>query len=232
MKKVFLLFAASCFILSACVPDMLKPQATSPAPAPISEADIQATVAVQVAQTLQALPTPTLAPSNTPVVATATSAPTQTQTQPMPTVTATGTQNPTLLTLTATLGTGTVTLTAGTAGTLPFTATSNLSISGTVTGTPYYQYAGTMPPDLPFGNISLINMSKTAASISLRCETKDGYVTYIDYPLGGSTVDDSIPAGSYTYVAWVGGREFSNRFKLDKFQDLKFIIYKDRIEIK
>jgi hypothetical protein len=225
MKKMLFLLTAFCFTLSACVPNMLQPQATSPAP--MSEADIQATVAVQVEQTLQSLPTPTLAPSNTPVVMvmTSTSAPTQTQTQAVPTPIVTQT-------LTATSGTGTVIPTTGTAGTLPFTATLNPAISVTATGTPYYQYAGTMPPDLPFGNISLVNMSKTDASISLRCETKDGYVTYIDYPLGGSTVDDSIPAGSYTYVAWVGGRQFSNSFTLGKFQDLKFIIYKDRIVIK
>jgi len=213
MKKMFFLFTMLSFILSACVPAILQqPQATSPAP--ISEADIQATVAIQVEQTIQSLPSPTLAPSNTPVVMTATNTAIQ----------ATATTTPVLLTLTATLATGT-------ALTLP-SSTAGLTVNVTSTGTPYYQYAGTMPPDLPYGNITLINMSKTDASISLRCTTKDGYVTNIDYPLGGSTVDDSIPAGSYTYVAWVGGRQFTNSFKLSKFQDLKFIIYKDRIEIK
>jgi len=216
MKKMFFLFTMLSFILSACVPAILQqPQATSPAP--ISEADIQATVAIQVEQTIQSLPSPTLAPSNTPVVMTATNTPMQ----------ATSTSTPVLSTLTAT----TVTLATGTALTLP-SSTAGLAVNMTSTGTPYYQYAGTMPPDLPYGNITLINMSKTDASISLRCTTKDGYVTNIDYPLGGSTVDDSIPAGSYTYVAWVGGKQFTNSFKLSKFQDLKFIIYKDRIEIK
>jgi hypothetical protein len=213
MKKMFFLFTMLSFILSACVPAILQqPQATSPAP--ISEADIQATVAIQVEQTIQSLPSPTLAPSNTPVVMTATNTAIQ----------ATSTSTPVLLTLTATLATGT-------ALTLP-SSTAGITVNLPPTGTPYYQYAGTMPPDLPYGNISLINMSKTDASISLRCTTKDGYVTNIDYPLGGSTVDDAIPAGSYTYVAWVGGKQFTNSFKLSKFQDLKFIIYKDRIEIK
>ncbi len=215
MKKMFFLFTMLSFILSACVPAILQqPQATSPAP--ISEADIQATVAIQVEQTIQSLPSPTLAPSNTPVVMTATNTAIQS--------TSTSTSTPVLLTLTATLATGT-------ALTLP-SSTAALAVNLTPTGTPYYQYAGTMPPDLPYGNITLINMSKTDASISLRCTTKDGYVTNIDYPLGGSTVDDAIPAGSYTYVAWVGGKQFTNSFKLSKFQDLKFIIYKDRIEIK
>lgn len=226
MKKMFFLLTALCFSLSACIPAALQqPQATSPAP--ISEADIQATVAIQVEQTIQSLPTPTLAPTNTAVVTTATSAPTQTQA--MPTATPTETQNPTLLTLTATVGSGTVTLTAGA---LPFTTTPNPAVSVTPMGTDYFQYAGTMPPNLPSGNISLINMSKVDASISLRCETKDGYVTYIDYPVGGSTVNDRIPAGTYTYVAWVGGKKSDGGFKLKAQQDVNFIIYKDRIEIK
>ena len=232
MKKMFFLFAAFCFTLSACVPNAQQPQATSPAP--ISEADIQATVAVQVAQTIQSLPSPTLAPSNTPVVITSTSAPTQTQTQAVPTSTSTETQNPTLMTLTATLGVGTVTLTTGATGAVPFTTTATpaLALIVTTTGTPYFQYAGTMPPELPSGNIALINMSKVDASISLRCETKDGYVTYLDYPLGGSAVNDRIPAGSYIYVAWVGGKKFEGSFKLGKSQDVTLLIYKERIERK
>jgi len=230
MKKIFFLLTAFCFILSACVPAVLQPQAASPAPA--SEADIQATVAAQVEQTIQALPTPTLAPSNTPVVMTATSIPTQTQTQTQVIPTSTETKNPTLLTLTATLGTGTVTLTVGAAGTLPFTATSNPSVGITPTGTLHYQYYGTMPPNLPSGKITLSNMSKAEAYISLQCTTADGYVTIIEYPVGGSRVNTSAPAGRYVYVAWVGGKKFSGNFKLDKFQSLIIRMYKDRVEVK
>ncbi len=228
MKKIFFLFIALCFILSACMPAELQSEATGAAP--LSEADVQLTVAAQVEQTLQSLPTPTLAPSNTPVVMTSTSVPTQTQA--LPTSTATATQNPILLTLTATLGTGTVTLTVGTPGTLPFTATPNPSLSLTPTGTSHYQYYGTMPPNLPSGKVKLINMSKADAYISLQCTTKDGYVTIIEYPLGGSIVSTSAPAGRYVYVAWVGGKKFDGNFKLDKSQDLKIILYKDRIEVK
>jgi hypothetical protein len=226
MKKMLFLLIVFCLALSACAPAEIQPQATSPAP--ISDADIQATVAVQVEQTLQSLPTLTLAPSTTPVVITATSVPTQTQQISTPTET----QNPILLTLTATLGTGTVTMATGTVGTLPFTTTSNPALGVSSTETPYYQYAGTMPPDLPSGDISLINMSKRDASISLQCTSKDGYVTNIEYAMGGSTVGDSIPAGAYTYVAWVGGKQFNGKFKLGNLQDIKFIIYKERIEIK
>jgi len=225
MKKMLILFTAICLTLSACLPASLKPQATSPAPV---IPDIQSTVAVQVEQTIQSLPTPTLAPSNTPVVITATSAPTQTQ--PPPTLTAT--QNPSQLTPSATSGTGTVTLTAATAGSLTSTVIPNPGISPTPTETSHYQYYGTMPPDLPSGSISLLNMSRREAYISLQCTTPDGYSTVVEYPVGGSTVNAKIPAGQYYYVAWVGGKEFTGNFKLGKSQDRKILMYKDRVEIK
>ena len=232
MKKMLLLFTAFCFTLSACALNTSQPQATSPAP--ISEADIQATVAVQVEQTIESLPTTTLAPSNTPLVIIATSAPTQTQTLAPPTPTSTGTANPTILTLTATLGTGTPTVTVVKTPTLPFTATAKLNPAFSVTPTEIsqYQYYGTMPPNLAYGNITLSNMSKLDAYISLQCTTPDGYTTIIEYPLGGSRVEASAPAGQYVYVTWVGGKKFTGSFKLSKSQDLTIRIYKDRIELR
>jgi len=229
MKKMFFLLAALCFTVSACM-FSATPQPQAVGPAPLAEADIQATVVFQVEQTLQSLPTPTLAPSNTPVVITSTSA----STQVTPTTSPTATQNPTLLTLTATLGTGTVVV--GTVGTLPFTTTSSLTpnpaFSVTPTGTNHYQYYGTMPPNLPFGHISLLNKSKAEAYISLQCTTPDGYATVIEYPVGKERINAKAPAGKYIYVAWVGGRKITGNFKLDKVQDLMLTIYKDRVEIK
>jgi hypothetical protein len=227
MKKIIPLLAAFCLVLSACLPEAFQPQAPSPAPA-VSEADLQATVAVQVQQTLQSLPTPTLVPTNTAVVMTATSVPTQTQAPP----TLTPTQIQPALTATTVPGTITVTLTVGAAGTLPFTATPNPAFSATPGEDLHYQYYGTMPPSLPSGKIWLSNMSKAEAYISLQCTTKEGYVTVIEYPVGGSTVSASAPAGNYVYVAWVGGKKFTGSFKLVKSQDITIRMYKDRVEIK
>jgi hypothetical protein len=151
---------------------------------------------------------------------------TSTPTEAVPTPVPTETQNPSLLTLTATLGTGTV------VGTVGITSTPSFTPSPAPIGTNQYQYYGTMPPNLPFGSISMINMSKLDAYISLQCTTPDGYKTIIEYPVGGSRINFNAPAGKYIYVAWVGGRKTSGDFKLDKFQDLKITIYKDRIEIK
>jgi hypothetical protein len=225
MKRMFYLLAILCFTVSACLlPTIPQPQAATPAP--LSEIDGEATVAFQVEQTLQSLPTPTLAPSNTPVVITSPSTPTLA----VPTATPTETQNPTLLTLTATLGTGTVSV--GTTATLPLTATPNPAFSVTPTKGNHYQYYGTMPPNLPFGSISMLNKSKAEVYISLQCTTPDGYETVIEYPVGGSRLNIDAPAGKYIYVAWVGGRKITGNFKLDKVQDLMLTIYKDRVEIK
>lgn len=191
---------------------------------PTSEAEILATEAIITQQTPESISSPTLVPSKTAESATATSTPTQ----PTPTET----QNPILLTLTATLGTGTVI--AGTPSTqVPgaLTETPNPALSATPSETLHPQHYGTMPPSLPYGQIMLINNSKSEVYISLQCTTKEGYVTIIEYPVARK-IEINAPAGRYVYVAWVGGNKIVGKFGLDKFQDLTLIIYKDRVEIK
>jgi hypothetical protein len=230
MKKRFLFLLTCAFLLSACLPAFSQPTVPNTT-TPISEVDLQLTAAVLSEQTLQALPTHTSIPSEPPVVITATQ-----------TVTATETQNSFLLTLTATLGTGTVTTdgVSGTVsantiiGTLPFTGTPNVTsnpLTTTATIEPNPQAVGTLPPNLPFGFVSLINKSKADAYISLRCVTKDGYVTILEFPVG-NTVDSKSPAGKYTYVAWVGGRQFTGSFSLSKGDDVIITLFKDKITIK
>ena len=236
MKKGLSWLTVFCFALSACVPGVSKTSTVSPAP--VSEVDLQATAAILSQQTLQALPSPTLAPSQTAVLLTATSTPT------LPTPTET--QNPIMLSLTATLGTGTVTANIQNPGTLPFTATlssiapgisatstitPNPAFSATPTETLHPQHYGTMPPNIPFGQITLINKSKAEADISLQCTTKDGNVTIIEYPVGRS-MQINAPAGKYVYVAWVGGKKIVGKFGLDKSQEMTLTIYKDRVQIK
>jgi len=231
MKKMLLFLAVCCLSLSACMPAILQTQA-APNPAPV--VDIQATVAVSVQQTLESLPTPTLAPSNTPVVMTATSttAPTATATPTQPTPTITGTITGATATPTLGVGTGTVVVTLGTVGTLPFTNTPNPAFSATPTATNHYQYYGTMPPNLPSGTIWLKNMSKAEGYISLQCTTSEGYVTIIEYPVGRSTVKAKAPAGRYVYVAWVGGKKFTGNFGLSKLGEKTITMYKDQTTVK
>ena len=236
MKKLFFLVIVLSLTLSSCLPAALQPQATA---VPVSVENLEATADVLSQQTLQALPTQTVVPSNTAVITTPTETPTQ--------ATPTETQNPILLTLTATLGTGTVAVggeaslgTPGTptvtiTGTLPITTTPSITpnpaIVSAATGTAHPQHSGTMPPNLPYGEITLINSSKAEVYISLRCVTKDDYVTIIEYPVK-KTVTTSAPAGQYTYVVWVGGRKIVGNFALRNSQDLTINIFKDRVGIK
>lgn len=227
MNKTPVMVVVLVMMLSGCLPANLQPETINPTP--ISEADLQATAAILAQQTLQSLPTATIAPSDTPVVMTVT----ETIVQNTPTET----ENPILLTLTATLGTGTVTANyeSPVIGTLPFTitpsATANPVFSATPTQTAEPQFYGTLPPKLPFGNIRLLNKAKADVYISLRCVTREGYVTILEYPVK-SSVEAKAPAGKYTYVAWVGGRQFTGAFSLSIGQDMVINIFKDNIGIK
>lgn len=225
MKKILILITVMGSLLSACLPAFLQSDVTSPTP--ISKENLEATAAVLIQQTLGALPTPMIAPSNTPVVKPATSTVTQ--------VTQTGTPNPELLTITGSPSTNTPSTPAGTGtGTLPFTVTPsvtpNAAIGVILTETPHPQHYGTLPPYLPFGKITLINKSKSQVYISLQCTTQDGYTTIIEYPVSG-TIDVKAPLGKYTYVAWVGGKKIVGKFILDNNSDLNIKIFKDHLEI-
>ncbi|MCQ3937076.1 MAG: hypothetical protein DPW18_08530 [Chloroflexi bacterium] len=229
MKKLLITVLLTSLVLSACLPAATQGAGS---PTPLSEADLQGTAAVLSQQTLQALPSATPVPSETPVVFT----PTSTEVPATPTET----QNPLLLTLTATLGTGTIapenlTGTAGVSalvGTLPFTGTPGSTLNPlTQTTTPHPQFYGTLPPDLPYGVINLFNKSHVDAYISLRCVTKEGYVTILEYPVNRQ-VKAKAPAGKYTYVAWVGGRQFTGSFSLAKDDELLITLFKDKITIK
>jgi hypothetical protein len=222
LKKIFLMLSVLGLSLIACATSVFQPITASLVPT--SKIDLLATASSMAEQTFQALPSPTLAPSNTAEISTATSTPTQ----PTPTET----QNPILLTLTATLGTGTIV--AGTPATEApgtLTMTPNPAFSSTPSETLHPQHYGTMPPSLPYGQIMLINNSKSEVYISLQCTTKEGYVTIIEYPVVRK-MQINAPAGRYVYVAWVGGNKIVGKFGLDKFQDLTLVIYKDRVEIK
>lgn len=224
MKISPLLAISLSLLLSACLPALL------PTPAP--QVDLAATAAILAQDTLQSQPTPTLIPSHTPMVASASPAATQTLGTPGET------PNPILLTLTATLGTGTVTV-SGTPATptrtaIGVTSTSTATRTATLwwisTETPHPQFYGTLPPNLPFGKIILINKSKSEAYVSLQCTTTDGQVTILEYPVHG-TVQAKAPAGNYVYVAWVGGRKMVGNFHLGKDQDLTLKLYKDKVTI-
>lgn len=222
MKRILFLAIAASMVIGACSPVLPQAQAN---PTPIAEVDLQATAAILSQQTLQALPTNTSVPSETPVVVT----PSLTATQPTPTETT----NPVLLTLTATLLAGTPTL--GTVTAITGTAQSTTdaaSVNPTATqGTPQPLVYGTLPPNLAYGTIDLFNKSQVDVYVSLRCVTKDGYVTILEYPVK-KNFKVSAPAGKYTYIAWVGGRQFDGGFTMDNDGFITITFFKERINVK
>ena len=101
----------------------------------------------------------------------------------------------------------------------------------TATETLHPRFFGTLPPALPYGKVRLINRAKAEVYVSLHCTTVGGYTTIIEYPVAGR-MNVSAPAGKYTYVAWVGGREFQGSFGLSKGEDIEITFNKDKITIK
>jgi hypothetical protein len=110
----------------------------------------------------------------------------------------------------------------------PPTATQSVA---TATETLHPRFFGTLPPAIPYGKVKLVNRSKAETYISLYCTTVDGYTTIIEYPVYGR-LRVSAPAGSYTYVAWVGGRQYQGAFHLGKSDEVEIIIGKDKITVK
>ncbi len=220
MIKRNLFVVALGLLLSACLPAFSESQS---GPTPFPDEVLRVTAAVISEQTLAALPTQSPVPTETPVIL----SPEPNATQPTPTET----ENPVLLTLTATLLAGTPTPgtpSNETAGSETPTAANQPS---TIPGTPSGGVVGTQAPFLPYGTIQLSNKSDADAYVALRCVTKEGYVTLLEYPVN-KNFSVQAPAGSYTYVAWVGGRQFDGSFKMDKGGFVTIAFYKNRITVK
>lgn len=227
MKKLLFVILVLSIVLSACLPAFSQQQpVANNNNEQATQVDIQGTAAVMAAtmaaQTIEALPTPTLIPPSKVVAV-----------SPTPTIVKTDDPN---IMLTATILTSSVTGTAKTetASVTPATATQTPTPgSGIVTATPtlHVRFYGTLPPKLPYGFVSLSNKSKAEAYISLQCTTKDGYTTILEYPVKGP-FEVQAPSGHYTYVAWVGGNKMTGSFILGTRQDLSITLYKDKIVFK
>jgi hypothetical protein len=213
MKRVLLLVAVV-LSLGACLPfpNIVNPTATVDIAA-TNQANLQTSVAL----TLTAQPT--LSP--VPVTDTATLP------EASPTFPATDTPLPADPLL------NNLTTTPETATSVPDTLTATPVLAAaqpTATWTLAVRTYGTLPPQVPFGHITLINKAKAEAYISLHVDL-DGSNTVIEYPVQG-TRSIQAPTGSYRYVAWVGGREMVGEFRLKRDQDLTIVLYRDRVEIK
>ena len=168
--------------------------------------------------TLPALDTETPSPSASPVISNTESS------------TATQTTTP-ILDLSATSVTGTVNVPTATGAPANLTPTPTL-VAGQVT--PIWTLAirtyGTLPPAVPFSNVTLVNKAKTEAYISLQVTMPDGKYSILEYPVEGRFTIKA-PVGSYLYVAWVGGRKMVGEFRLRNDDDMTITLYKDRVVI-
>lgn len=213
-RRIFFVVLALSVALSACMPGL----------SPVSAGDAQATsvamARTQAAQTLMALPSPTLPPSNTPLPTfTNTPAPTATN---EPTNTATAAPE-----TTGTAGVSpTSTVEGNVTGAAPSsTATVTATITGTVTATrtptPGPLLWGTVPPEAPYAFITLKNLTNDMVYISFHCTLQSGLVSYLEFPVY-STLKVKIPSGPCHYVAWVKAQQFTGDVHLKKSEEYTF----------
>jgi hypothetical protein len=218
MKK-FAAFALLCaFSLGSC--QIAFP--TSTAPNVDTQATVNALNQTAIAQTLAAQPSPTTAPPS------ATVTPLLAEPSPTPTLVATAINTDTPVPI--------LTTTPFTATSVPTStgiAATPTAVLGQATASPTLgiRTYGTLPPlNRPYTQATLINKSKAEAYISLQIETDQGY-TIIEYPVK-KFVRVKIPTGDYTYVVWVGGRQFVGYFHASDLHEPVITIYKDKIVIK
>jgi hypothetical protein len=226
-KIAVVLVSMVALLFGACsqIPGLVPTPATSPTmdTTAISDALFQ----TAVAQTLTARPS---LPPASPVVAT-TDTPTLVASPTLPpteTPVASQTFTPGVDLTAAATGTGNV-VTATFGPPLP---TATLAV-GQVTEIPTLtiRLYGTLPPAVPFSQVTLINKARTEAYISLQVTMPDGTYSILEYPVEGR-VEIKAPIGSYLYVAWVGGRKMVGEFKLKHNDDVSILLYRDHIEIK
>jgi len=184
-----------------------------------------------VAQTLTARPPAVTDTATFPAFDTATASPSATLVVSN-TETSTATQTPTqIIDLSATSVTSTLSVPTATGVPANLTPTATLA-AGQVT--PIWTLAvrtyGTLPPAVPFSNITLVNKAKAEAYISLQVTMPDGQYSIIEYPVEGR-IKIQAPVGSYLYVTWVGGRKMVGEFRLKNNDDLTITLYKDRVVI-
>lgn len=229
MKRTAAIVILLAFFLSACIPGLLPQQQPQEAPVLDVRATDEVIAATLVAETLNALPTPTFEPATNTHEPPATKAVTITSTG---TATNASTNSASAIaTLETGSGTATGTPPTSTATVTGTPPTATLSTTPSPTETMYARFYGTLPPSIPYQKVKLVNKAKADVYVSLRCTTKEGLVTIIEYPVGGR-MQISAPIGTYSYVAWVGGRQFLGWFNLNKSKEVEITFERNKVTVK
>ena len=221
MKKFIVPMLVCVLALNAC--SALQGQTTPPTQAVDLVGTTNAIVSTSYAQTLTAQPSPTAVPPTNTFTATATSVVAQ-ESPTQPAVSPTSVPNLTTTPATATSGPGDT----------PSAPTPTRVPGGSGSATPYPTLQvltyGTLPPqNRPYTGAKIINASRSEAYISLQIVTDQGY-TIIEHPVR-QVINILIPTGDYTYVVWVGGRQFVGYFSVHQGSGLTITIFRDRVEV-
>jgi len=207
MKKIIPALVAL-FLLGACSFNLPLPGSATPT------AEIATTAAPP-------LPTASSLPSATPVLVIPSDTPPPTQPLPLDT--------PTLVPpdLTATF------VTATDVPINPSVTPNQPGVPGVPTASPTLgiRLYGTLPPQVPFTDITVWNKSRAEAYISLQVTLNDGRYSILEYPVQ-NRVKIKAPLGSYIYVAWVGGNKMSGGFRLQSGDGLTIYLYKDKVVLR
>ncbi len=224
-KTVVVLSSIFALLLGACsqIPGFTPTPGTGPTVDLAATSD--ALFKTAVAQTLTAQPTVTSVPA-TPTAVIPVASPTLVATDTPP-ATATTLANLTTTPVTATSGAVTTNVPPANVTATPTLVTGQVTAIWTLAIRTY----GTLPPAVPFSQVTLVNKAKTEAYISLQVTMPDGKYSIIEYPVEGS-IKIQAPVGSYLYVAWVGGNKMVGNFRLHNNDDLSILLYKDKIVIK
>lgn len=212
----------------------LAMMACSPFAIPLSAADSQATsmalIETQAALTMAAKPTQR--PSRTPLpTATLLVAPSETSTG-VASVTPAFTDGAASVTptLTVTAGGPTTTPTATVSATASATATFSGTVTATFTFTPGVLTYGTIPPEVPYGYVTLKNLSNDMVYIAFRCAMTNGLTSLLEYPVY-SVVKEKLPTGACQWTAFVKGQEFKGELRVKKFEEYTFTFKPKKVTV-
>jgi LysM repeat protein len=89
---------------------------------------------------------------------------------------------------------------------------------------------GAVAPGTPTGTVKLVNIANAQVYVSFQGTTNDGANVIHEYPVDG-VMKEKIPAAWYTYVAWVGGVEYSGQFKLAGGSSHTITFYPNRVAV-
>ena len=87
-----------------------------------------------------------------------------------------------------------------------------------------------VPEGTPMVKVRLVNASNAEAYVSLQGTTKTGVKVINEYPVEGS-MNVKVPAGWYTYVAWVGGTKYAGQFNMPAASDPIITFYINKVVV-